>query len=202
MFEDVHVVKFSPFGIKYHSGSHGVTLVIPKGAVKTNAELRFAADLVGPFQIPTGYRLVSAIVWIAISQPLLKPAQLRIPHCAKLKTDPDCRKLCFLTASDKSFLNTGIFQFQPNLAKQEFTVGHQYGAIHLNHFCCNCIVEKDGLEDHMEREYCITKLVPRKSWEDQCKVYFCFSYFLPSCLKVGVIDTALTRELATTPTSA
>ena len=189
------MVKLSPLGITYHSASHGVTVVIPKGAVKSTAELKFAVALVGPFQIPAGYHPVSAVVWITVSQPLLKPAQLRLPHCAKLKTGLDSRKLCFLTASDESFLRTGVFQFQPNpSAHQEFTVGHQYGAIHLDHFCCNCIVENETVKGHLEREYCVTKLTPKQRWEDQCKVYFCFSFFLPTCLKVGVIHTAHTTH--------
>ena len=136
--------------------------------------------LVGPFHFPENYTPVSAVVWINISVPLVKRAELHMPHFMLLQDEEDTKELSFFLASDQSFTE---FEFNKVLHyPSSFKPGSAYGTLWMDHFCSGCILMEDAKK--LMRHYYISSVFPRDCDQDECKAVFVFSYFLPTCIKV------------------
>ena len=76
------VEMFDERGGVFHSYKHGVSVIVPEGAIPSGvlAELKFAATLVAPVKFATNKTLVSAVYWLCMEVVLQKPIQLRLPR--------------------------------------------------------------------------------------------------------------------------
>ena len=184
------VVQFTvfPSGSVYHSVDHGVTIIVPEGAVSSPTKMWFSAALYGPFAYPSGHVPVSAIVWLQSDVPLFKPAVLRMPYYLTVKNEEECQKLTFLTGDDVIEDNSlPLISLRPDSRQGTFTPGSSYASIEMDHFCFECITCIDeSLLDHCR--YCITEVIQATQTPSQWKVEYCVTYTLPTCLKVRLIN--------------
>ena len=182
------VVEFTilPSGSVYHSVDHGVTMVIPEGAVLSPTKMWLAAALYGPFVFPSGHVPVSPIVWLQSDVPLLKPAMLRMPHCLTVANEQERQKLMFLTGDDilEDNLHPSV-SLRPDSRQGTFTPRSSYASIEIKHFCFECITcISQSLLEHCR--YCITEVLHDMYLSSQWKVEYCVTYSLPTCLKVRI----------------
>ena len=93
---DVHIGSKKTFLIQ---GDHphfltwdecGLKISFPQGALSQTdtsiCEVVITALVGGKFTLPIGTKLISAIYFISVSKPLLKPVKLEIQHCARIVT--------------------------------------------------------------------------------------------------------------------
>ena len=176
-----------PSGSVYHSVDHGVTIIVPEGAVLSPTKMWLAASLHGPFVYPSGHVPVSPIIWLQSDTPLLKPAMVRMPHYLTVTNEQECYKLTFLTGDDvlENSLPPDIL-LRLDSRPCRFTPGSSYASIEMEHFCFECITCIDqGLLDHCQ--YCITEVVQDTPTSSQWKVEYYVTYSIPTCLKVRSI---------------
>ena len=110
---------------------YGFKLLCPKGAVTKVTEVAVTALVSGPFIIPKGTMLVSAVYAISVSKPLLKPLTIELQHCVNLKYTGQTERLKFVRASLKS---EQAFHFS-FVEGGSFNVDGRYGSIERDHFC-------------------------------------------------------------------
>ena len=110
---------------------YGFKLLCPKGAVTKVTEVAVTALVSGPFIIPKGTMLVSAVYAISVSKPLLKPLTVELQHCVNLKNTGQTERLKFVRASLKS---EQAFHFN-FVEGGSFNVGGRYGSIERDQFC-------------------------------------------------------------------
>lgn len=123
---------------------YGLRISFPQGALSrtdTSAcEVVIIALVGGKFQLPVGTELISAIYFISVSKPLLKPVKLEIQHCARIVTQEQTNYLSFATApADQPVLEL-TYQLQPEIGGV-FYPGDKYGSIYLSHFCFKAVIK-------------------------------------------------------------
>ena len=74
----------------------GFRLQCPKGAVSKNTVVAVTTLVSGPFIIPKGTMLVSAVYAISISNPLLKALVIDVQHCVDITNDGQSHCLKFV----------------------------------------------------------------------------------------------------------
>ena len=129
------VKMFDERGGVFHSYKHGVTVIVPTGAVSSGilAELKFAATIVAPVKF-TSVIPVSAIFWLCMDDVLLKPIQIRLPHMFMGNTTDELQFAKSMHSPVK------VIEQQMNVLNGgKFITGQQYASIEVNHFCYYCI---------------------------------------------------------------
>ena len=142
----IEIKVFDERGGVFHSYKHGVTVVVPEGAIPSGvlAELKFAATLVAPVKFATNKMLVSAVYWLCMEVVLRKPIQLRLP---RMFFTNETHTLQFDETHTLQFAKTlhspcNVIEYQMDvLHGGEFTAGRCYAFIEVDHFCYYCIVD-------------------------------------------------------------
>ena len=132
---------FDERGGVFHSYNHGVTVIVPPGAIpsRTLAELKFAAMLVAPVKF-TSVAPVSAIFWLCMEVVLQKPLQIRLPE---MLTKARSSGLQFAKSLHSAV--TVIDQQMNIIEGGKFIAGQNYASIEVDHFCYYCIT-RDQLD--------------------------------------------------------
>ena len=178
------VKMFDERGGVFHSYKHGVTVIVPAGAIPsgTLAELKFAATLVAPVKFTDATTPVSAIYWLCMDIILEKPIQIHLPqkfvnnvstlHFAKSLHSP-VRVIDHLM----NVLNDG-----------RFIASECYASIGVDHFCYYCIVD-DKLDPSSIHKnlYLLIAMKQRKlsAKDDIWNVHICVVPFIRTCLEVS-----------------
>ena len=130
------VKTFDERGGVFHSYKHGVTVIVPTGAIPSGvlAELKFAATIVAPVKFISTIP-VSAIFWLCMEVVLLKPIEIRLPHMFMGNTNSALQFAKSLHSPVK------VIEQQMNVLNGgKFTAGQHYASIEVDHFCYYCIV--------------------------------------------------------------
>ena len=183
---DIEVGLFDERGGVFHSNKHGVTVLLPAGAIPSGvlAELKFAATLVAPVKLLHNKIPVSAIYWLCMDIVLQKPIQVRLPHLCNIQNNAQTRTLHFLKSSHSP---VGVIEESMSniIEGGKFPVGESYGSIEVDHFCYYCIVE-----DKLERDeipcnrYIVIAMSQQQPTNCLWSVDICILPLLPTCVKV------------------
>lgn len=176
---------FDERGGVFHSYNHGVTVIVPPGAIPSGvlAELKFAATLVAPVKF-TCVTPVSALFWLCMEVVLQKPIQIRLPE---MFTKNRSSRLQFAKS-----LHSPVKTIEPQmdvLDGGKFTAGQCYGSIEIDHFCYYCIVD-DKLDPSnipqnqylliaMKQQHLTTK-------DNNWTVHICVVPLIRTCVKVRI----------------
>ena len=183
LFSEIEVGLFDERGGVFHSYKHGVTVVVPTGAIPIGvlAELKFAATLVAPVKVSDRVP-VSPIIWLCMDVMLQKPIQIRIPHCVNTENDFHFNSLKFAKGIH---LENGIKGTTMNLLSgARFSIGESYGSIEVTHFCYYCIVKDSLPPTTIISKYGVVAMTQKQPSNDCWKCDICILPFLPTCIKV------------------
>ncbi|XP_065920286.1 uncharacterized protein [Dysidea avara] len=182
LFSEIEVGLFDERGGVFHSYKHGVTVVVPTGAIPIGvlAELKFAATLVAPVKVSDRVP-VSPIIWLCMDVMLQKPIQIRIPHCVNTENDFHFNSLKFAKGIH---LENGIKGTTMNLLSgARFSIGESYGSIEVTHFCYYCIVKDSLPPTTIISKYGVVAMTQKQPSNDCWKCDICILPFLPTCIK-------------------
>ena len=188
MIGDIEAEMFDERGGAFHSYKHGVTVIVPNGAIPRGilAELKFAATLIPPLPFQDNKTPVSAIYWLCMD-PKVKlqiPIQLRLP-LMKLENKTDALQFTKITHSTQLDVTGGQMQ---GLDNGEFTDGEYYGSLQIEHFCYYCIMyNKLKSEDIPSNKYLLIAMKQSQpSLEDKCwSIDICLVTDLRTCVGVS-----------------
>ena len=192
-FLDHQILECDCNGKVYVNENHDITLRIPKGAVAEGkrVHLEIAVALYGPFEFSKTTRPISPILWLCLLEEdelLTKSYQVILPHYIK---DNACGyNIGFVKASHNNyaFSSSGkmSYKFQECEGQVELiSMGDQnYGVLETSHFCYLCMEAENIPNITMDMNYCLTRVESYISPPRQ-EIYFCASYFLPTCLQVN-----------------
>ena len=158
-------ISFDGRGLFHHSHRHGVTIIIPEGAVQGPATLQFGATLLlTDFKCEDCFEPVSPFVWIHTDKALLKPAELYISHYAKADTIEDKRKLCPLT---RGHGENDVFKVNNTM---DVDISETLVKATATHFCSICLAGKS-----VSKKYILLnakrELDNGAIWTDICVLY-------------------------------
>ena len=177
---------FDERGGVFHSYNHGVTVIVPPGAIPSGvlAELKFAAMLVAPVKF-TCVTPVSAIFWLCMEVILQKPIQIRLPE---MFTKNRSSRLQFAKSLHSPFKI--IEQQMDVLDGGKFTADQYYASIKVDHFCYYCIVDdKLDLSNIPQNQYLLIamKQLYLSTKDNNWNVHICIVPFIRTCIKVSSV---------------
>lgn len=189
---------------------HDITIKVPSGAIQNRdkVEIEVGVLLHGPFEFPKGIKPISPILWICTKSDskFQKSVEITLPHVLSSLTDKESKiyGVGFLKADHRaSILKQGssskYFQFK-SCGDTKAVFSSNQGTINTYHFCFLCIGAQNSRELYQRASYCLSRIDP-KPWpvhNPETTIYFCISYFLPTCLKViNVVDVQLNDAFKT-----
>ena len=132
--DHLDIVPFNEEGLSYHLHNHGVTIIIPEGAVRGPATLQIGASLLlTGFKCEGPYEPISPFVWVHTDPVLTKPAKLYIPHYVMADTTEDRVKIYLLTRGHEE---NAIFKVNNDL---KASISSSLVKITATHFCTLCL---------------------------------------------------------------
>ena len=163
---DIEVKMFDERGGVFHSYKHGVTVIVPAGAIPSGilAELKFAAMLINPVPFLSNQVPMSAIYWLCMDLKvrLQKHIQVRLPL---MKMGCETHALRFTRSLHSQFYTIG--NHMKVLKGGNFTDNKDYASVEVDHFCYFCIVYNQlDPKDIPDNQY---SLVVMKQWQPQSK---------------------------------
>ena len=179
------VKMFDERGGVFHSYNHGVTVIVPPGAIPSGilAELKFAATLVAPVKF-TSVTPVSAMFWLCMEVILQKPIQIRLPQMFTKNRNNGLQFAKSLHSPVKV-----IEQQMDVLDGGKFTAGQCYASIEVDHFCYYCIVD-DKLDSSNvpQNQYLLVAMKQHHlSTKDiNWTVHICVVPLIRTCVKVRI----------------
>ncbi|XP_065920633.1 uncharacterized protein [Dysidea avara] len=180
---DIEVGLFDERGGVFHSYKHGVTVVVPTGAIPIGvlAELKFAATLVGNVKF-TNKSPVSAIYWLCMDVELQKSIELRLPHFADIATPMNAHNLQFVKSihSPSDTIEGSMFTIDGG----RFPIGEPYGLIQIDHFCYYCIaVNKLERTSIPNNKYSIVAITQRQPEKSEWTAHICILPLIRTCIE-------------------
>lgn len=183
----VEIGMFDERGGVFHSPKHGVTILLPAGAIPRGilAELKFAATLVAPVKLISNKIPVSAIYWLCMDVVLQKPIQVRLPHFVNIETETQAGTLKFLKSTHSPVDVTE--EIMGNVIEGKFPTGESYGSMEADHFCYYCIIE-DKLERNTipSNRYVAVAMKQRQPRNRLWSIHICILPLLKTCIEVSV----------------
>ena len=172
---------FDERGGFFHSYEHGVTVIVPAGAILPGilAELKFAATLVSPIPFSSNTLPMSAIFWLCMdSKVLQKKIQIRLPL---MRSESNTQTLKFVKSShavDK------IIGDEMKILEDDGKFTECYGSVEVDHFCYYSIVD-DKISYNQYLLIAMEQQQPNseKTWE----VHICLVPYLKTCVEVSNI---------------
>ena len=135
---DIEVEMFDERGGAFHSYKHGVTVIVPAGAIPSGilAELKFAATLLSPVPFLSNQTPVSGIYWLCMDSRvrLQKHIQVRLPL---MRLRNKTHALRFTKSLHSQFYVIG--NHMKVLEGGNFIDNKDYASTEINHFCYYCI---------------------------------------------------------------
>ena len=178
------VKMFDERGGVFHSYKHGVTVIVPAGAIACGvlAELKFAATLIAPVKF-TSTKPVSAIFWLCMEVVLQKPIQIRLPHTL---TKNGTNTLQFAKSLHSP---VRVIEHQMDvLDGGKFIDGQWHASIEVDHFCYYCIVDdKRDPSNIPQNQYLLVAMKQcYPDTKDNCwNVHICFVPLISTCFEVS-----------------
>ena len=179
---DVEVGLFDERGGVFHSYKHGVTVVVPTGAIPSGvlAELKFAATLVANVKF-TSKSPVSAIYWLCMDVELQKSIELRLPHFADILGTK--HNLQFVKSLHSSF--DVIEGSMLTIDGGRFPVDESYGSVEIDHFCYYCIaVDKLERTSIPNNKYSVVAITQRQPEKSKWTAHICILPLIRTCAEV------------------
>ena len=201
LIDPLHSFIVTSEGKTFTSLDHDITIKVPPGAVQNRDEVEIEVGVLlhGPFKFPDGIKPISPILWICTKSDskFRKPVEITLPHVLSSLTEKESKiyGVGFLKADHRaSILKQGssskYFQFK-SCGDTRAIFSSNQGTINMDHFCFLCIGAQKSRQVYQRASYCLTRIDP-KPWpahNPETTIYFCISYFLPTCLKViNVVD--------------
>uniref|UniRef100_A0A1X7UJD7 Death domain-containing protein n=1 Tax=Amphimedon queenslandica TaxID=400682 RepID=A0A1X7UJD7_AMPQE len=152
IFGDMTDLIVDSSGLIHHCSQYGVTLIIPEGAVQEEetVTVHFGTCLYSSKFKFGNYIPVTPIVWVHMSQELMKLAELYLPHHVDATNPLTRSKLTLLTAKDE-FFNENELHFTKN-DDSVLEVDFALCKTSRNHFCSTCAgIEKSSFENIQKR---------------------------------------------------
>ena len=115
----------------------GYKVVFPRFPLREKFPVTVSTILSGPFNLPEGAVLVSAVYDILIDKSLKDPVTIDIQHCVDVLDESVIGKMSFAVA--KADLTTKAFVVQC-IPGGTFTRGSAYGSIAVKESCLLCVV--------------------------------------------------------------
>ena len=162
----------------YSWSGYGFKLHVPEDALPEHAseyQVNVKATLSGQFELPRGYKLVSAVYWVKAPGSFEKPVTVEIQHCANTM-DPS--KLTFVVA--KCTQKDLPYKFNPMKAGI-FQPSSSYGVISLTRFSGPAVAAKEEVEDC----YCGC-VYQRQISSDHWRFYFLVMKRIEICMTVCI----------------
>ena len=156
---------------------HDVTITIPELAISKGekVKVRAVASLIGPYQLPDGYDLVSVFVWIGADYRFRKLVKITIPHFASIK-DFDHR-VVILTANEKDVTinenGDSLLQLHESVYDYQYEVNVDYCDYYTNHFCSICYAERSFIYNLFDR-LILSPLKGLYNPSRRVMVFFCY----------------------------
>lgn len=175
----IESVFFNEMKGVYCSNNHGVTVIVPDGAIKSGikAELKLGATLLAPVKFVENTIPVSPVVWLCMNVTLQKPVQIQIPHCINVKSESQLDNLHFARAVHSSDDNTMMEVMNGG----KFCLRASFGSIEVDHFCYFCVVNDcyDGKapDYHYQAVLFQNRYLHNHIW----KLQICVMPALPTC---------------------
>ena len=188
-------LEFDGNGGEYHSPEDGYTLIVPKGAIPEHlGSVSIQCGVIpygplGPFEYPDGVKSVSPIVWFCSNPSITfeKPVEVIIPHCLDCESEEHSKSLAFFKANHDDYTvdhnGQRIFHFKEAEGIASFSPSTSSGTLHTEHFCFYC-VGVYSREDTAQANFCLITAKPVQV-QRRCRIHFCLTYFLATCLKVN-----------------
>ena len=185
---DIESVIFDEHEGVFSSDKHGVTVIVPPGAIKSGikAELKFGATLFAAIKPADSKRPVipvSAIIWLSMGVTLQKSVQVRIPHCVSVNSEAEANKLRFA----KSQGDEGTMEA---IDGGKFVIGESFGTIEVDDFCCFSIQRYSG-DDIQNLTYQAVVFLNKQLQGDRLKFEVCILPNLPTFLEVSILYCVL-----------
>ena len=165
---------------KLITSKDGITLSIPKGAIKKGDSVIFsiATDLFGPFTIPSNRQtdVVSPYIWICASYHFQKPIQVEFEHYGAC--DPSHYQLLCCEDDDESYT------MRPVDHELRFSVREYISlcTFFTTHFCSYCLFHHS--DDHVVNRIGTFLLKPEKcQYLHHFTVEIWFSFITTHCLR-------------------
>ena len=91
----------------------------------------------GPFVLPDGYTIVSALYDIVLPENLPQPVTIKLEHCIDLNDRITASKMCFAAATVD--LERKVFVFDC-IEGGDFPIGETYASLKISHSCLVCVL--------------------------------------------------------------
>ena len=182
------VLECDSSGREYTNVEHDITVRIPEGAVAegTKLHIKLGVAMCGPFNFPGNTQPISPILWLCpleADYELKKPYQVVLPHYLMDKAHNYSIQFTKAnhndTESDSMSYTFLALEVDVKLASIE---SQGYGIAEIDHFCYLCLTVKNKPAITTDIGYCLTTV--ECTSQSQQSVFFCVSYFLPTCLQV------------------
>ena len=204
--DQVTVLEFESSGKECTNIDHDITVKVPKNAIPQGSVVHFevAVALYGPFQFPEDRRSISPILWICPQEDIVlqKPIEIVLPHVlSNGLTNEDISRydLKFYKADHTDYVikpcGRHYYVFRPLNDDMKFISENDecFGILRTTHCCFLCItaIQNAELSQDMAQKkgYCLSCIEclqsPYTNVAPRDIVYFCTSFFLKTCLKVG-----------------
>ncbi|XP_065920654.1 uncharacterized protein [Dysidea avara] len=178
---DIEVGLFDERGGVFHSYKHGVTVVVPTGAIPIGvlAELKFAATLVGNVKF-TNKSPVSAIYWLCMDVELQKSIELYLPHFADISDATHNLQFVKSIHSPFDVIEGSMFSIDGG----KFPIDEPYGSIQIDHFCYYCIaVDKLERTSIPNNKYSIVAITQRQPEKSEWTAHICILPLIRTCVE-------------------
>lgn len=192
----IEVISVTSKGAEYSCEEFGVSVKIPEGAIPfwLHSCLEVGIAPHGPFEFPAGMMPISPILWVCMPHEslLLKPVEIRLPHCLTdlSEADPLKQDIRFLKANhdlDYSMNSNGrrVFRFKEADGHISFP-DCASGVLQTKRFCFKCLGIEKSPESTRKRGYCLLYTIP-KQWPNLSIVNISIgiTYFLQACIEVS-----------------
>ena len=117
-------------------------MIIPEFTTREKPLITVSTILSGPFNLPDGAVLVSAVYDILVHKSLKDPVTIHIQHCVDVLDESVMGKMSFAVAKADLATKAFVVQFIPG---GTFTRGSDYGSITISDSCLLCIVTTEPL---------------------------------------------------------
>ena len=187
---------------------HDVTITVPELAISEGDEVEFQAivSLTGPYQLPDGYDLVSALVWIEADYRFRKLVKITIPHFASIENLDQRFDVVVLTANEKDLVlnenGDSVLQLHESVYDYQYEVNDDYCDYYTDHFCSKCLARRRSFIFRLFNRLTFSPgVVPNPSrtrlivffcvpddyaTADELLIELCICYSLKYCLQVWI----------------
>ena len=161
---------------------YGFILNVPINALPEGISeypVNVKASLMGQFELPDGYELVSAVYWVHAPLKFSKPLTIEVQHCANF-SNPN--QLCFIRTSCTQKSLPYSFKI---IDGGSFTLSSRYGILSTIHFSGNGIAKAMTPGEEHSCRYCAQVYFTAKHLKDYWYCHFVITKDLDMCLAVS-----------------